>query len=359
MNAERIVALRRDRWARLGALLERVQARSVAALEPLEVREFARLYREAAADLARLRTAGADPDVEQYLERLVAGGHNALYRSGGEEGGGSGLGTFLLHGFPALVRRSAAPLAAAAAVWVLGVLLSYAVSLVRPDLARDLCPQQYLDRAEAAVAERAQGGEAVYVRMDPAFTPLWSSTLVANNVQATFVVFAFGITAGVGTALLLLLNGVLFGAVAAVFAGEGVAGVFWTFVAAHGPVEIPAFLIAGAAGLRLGGALIRPGARTRRDALVHEAVDAGRLLGGTTVLLLAAALLEAFVSPSGLPPWLKAATGLCAGGIVLAWILLGGRGDRGGEAEEEMPVFGAARSASSSSVPGTGRSPPR
>ncbi|MCK6481465.1 MAG: stage II sporulation protein M [Planctomycetes bacterium] len=345
MNAERIVALRRDRWARLGALLDRVQARGPAGLGPPEVREFGRLYREAAADLARLRTAGADPEIERYVERLVAGGHNALYRAGGEGAGGVGLGRFLLRGFPALVRRSGGAVATAAAVWVLGVLLAYAVAVVRPDLARDLCPQQYLDRAEAAVAERAAEGRAVYVRMDPAFTPLWSSTLVANNVQATFVVFAFGITAGVGTALLLLLNGVLFGAVAAVFAGEGVAGVFWTFVAAHGPVEIPAFLIAGAAGLRLGGALLRPGMRTRRDALVREAVDAGRLLGGTTVLLVVAALVEAFVSPSAMPPWGKAAVGLGAGGAVLAWILLGGRGEAEEEGEEEIPGMGSAAAA--------------
>jgi len=340
VNAERILALRRDRWERLGALLERVQARGMAALLPGEVREFARLYRESAADLARLRTAGTEAEVEQYLERLVAGGHNALYRAGGEGARGIGLGRFLLHRFPALVRRSAPALATAAALWVLGVLLAYAVAMVRPDLARDLCPQAYLDRAEAALVDRARTGHADYVRMDAAFLPLWSSTLVANNVQATFVVFAFGVTAGVGTAVLLLLNGMLFGAVAAVFSGEGVAGVFWTFVAAHGPVEIPAFLIAGAAGLRVGGALLRPGAFTRRDALVREAVDAGRLLGGTTVLLAVAALIEAFVSPARIPAAEKVVVGLAAGGAVLAWILLGGRGTRGEEEGPPLPSLG-------------------
>lgn len=353
MSAESLVARRRDRWARLGELLLRVQGRGLDSLAPGEVREFARLYRESAADLARLRTAGAEPEVEQYLERLVAGGHNALYRGGAEGPRAGGLGRFLLHGFPALVRRSASPLAAAAALWLLGVVLAYVVCTVRPDLSRDLCPRAYLDRAEAAVMERARSGEASYVRMDPAFLPLWSSTLVANNVQATFVVFAFGITAGFGTAAMLLLNGVLFGAVAAVFAGEGVAGVFWTFVAAHGPVEIPAFLIAAAAGLRLGGALLRPGARTRRDALVHEAVDAGRLLGGTTVLLLAAAVIEAAVSPSALPAAAKVAVGIACGAGVLAWILLGGRG--GGAAEETLPLPSLAAGRS----PGPSAGPPR
>ena len=134
-----------------------------------------------------------------------------------------------------------------------------------------------------------------------------------------------------------ILNGVLFGSVAAVFAGEGVGEVFWSFVAVHGPVEIPAFLIAGAAGLRLGGALLRPGMRTRRDALVHEAVDAGRLLGGTTLLMAVAALLEAFVSPAHIPTGEKMAIGMAAGGCVLAWILLGGRGAAAEEGEGAVP----------------------
>jgi len=334
MKAERTIALRRGRWERFGALLARVQGEGLPRLEPGEVREFARLYRETAADLARLRTEGAEADVEQYVERLVAGGHNALYRSGGEGVRALGIAKFLLHGFPALVRRSTGALSASTALWLLGVLLAYAVATLRPDIARDLCPQKYLDRAEAAATQRLQQGHAAYVDMDPAFVPLWSSTLVANNVQATFVVFAFGIAAGLGTAAMLVVNGLLFGVVAASFAAEGVPGVFWTFVAAHGPVEIPAFLLAGAAGLRLGGALLRPGARTRRGALVHEAMDAGRILGGTTVLLAVAAVIEGFVSPSSLPPGGKVAVGVAAGGAVLAWILLGGRGaaaEEGGE----------------------------
>jgi len=339
VNAERLVATRRERWARLGALLERVQGAGKGRLAGGEVREFARLYREAAADLARLRTAGADPEVERYVERLVAAGHNALYRSGGERAGAAGFGRFLVHGFPALVRRSSAAIAGAVAAWLLGALLAYAVSMLRPDLARDLCPQTYLDRAEAAAAVRARtGGDAPYVELEPAFAPLWSSRIVANNVQATFVVFAFGVTAGVGTVILLLINGVLFGAVAGVFAQEGVAATFWTFVAVHGTLEIPAFLIAGGAGLRLGGALVRPGARTRRDALVHEAVDAGRLLGGTAVLLVAAGLMEGFISPSGLSPAAKVSIGLVAGGATLAWILLGGRG-RDAPSDGELPTM--------------------
>jgi uncharacterized membrane protein SpoIIM required for sporulation len=325
---EKLTADRRARWARLGELLRRVQAGGgPAALEAEEVREFARLYRETAADLARLRTGGAEAEVEQYVERLVAAGHNALYRAGGEGGGGwRGAVRFLATGFPRLARASGSPLALAAGIWLVGVALAYAAGWLRPDLLREAVPPAYLDRVDAAVAARAAGRPASYLPMDAAFVPLFASALVANNVQATFVVFALGITAGAGTAAALLLNGMLFGAVAALFEREGVPGVFWTFTAAHGPVELPAFFLAGAAGLRLGGALIRPGARTRRDALVFEALEASQLLAGTTALLVAAAVLEGVVSPSALPGSAKAAIGVAAGGAVAWWLLRGGRG---------------------------------
>jgi uncharacterized membrane protein SpoIIM required for sporulation len=339
VRGERLVALRRDRWARYGTLLDRVQSAGLPTLAPGEVREFARLYRETAADLARLRTEGVEAEIEQYVERLVAGGHNVLYRASGEGIEAGGLARFLLRGFPARVRQSGPAIATAASVWLLGAVLAFAVAVLRPDLARDLCPQKYLDRAEVAAAARIRGETAGYVEMDATFTPLWSSKIVANNVQATFVVFAFGVTAGVGTVLLLFLNGALFGAVAGAFAAEGVASVFWTFVAAHGPVEIPAFLVAGAAGLRMGGALLRPVASSRGEAFVREAMDAAGLLGGTTVLLGVAALVEAFVSPSSLPPVAKAAVGLGCGGAALAWILLAGRGAEAA-GQPDLPSIG-------------------
>ncbi len=338
MNADRLVAERRDRWSELADLVARAQKSGVESLDGEETRKLARLYRETTADLARLRTIGIDATIEQYLERLVAGGHNLLYRSGSSGPEGGGVLDFLLHGFPRLVRDSRRYVVAATAIWFLGVMLSYSVATVRFDLARDLCPQQYLDRAERAATLRTVHGHSSYIEMDPTFTPLFSSQLVANNVQATFVAFALGVTAGLGTAAVLLLNGVLFGAVAAVFAQEGVGDVFWTFVAGHGFVEIPAFLIAAAGGLRLGGALLRPGARTRGDALVHEAVEAGQLLGGTTVLLILAALIEAFVSPSNLSVTAKVAVGMTSGAVVLAWLLLGGRGSR---SEEPMVMMAA------------------
>ena len=43
---------------------------------------------------------------------------------------------------------------------------------------------------------------------------MFSAELFTNNIQVTFLGFALGITAGIGTAIVLAFNGLLLGAVA-------------------------------------------------------------------------------------------------------------------------------------------------
>ena len=61
-----------------------------------------------------------------------------------------------------------------------------------------------------------------------------------------------------------------------------------------------AICLAGGAGFLLAAAILRPGQRTRRRALVENGARAARLMAGATLLLLVAGALEGFVSPI---PW--------------------------------------------------------
>jgi len=70
-------------------------------------------------------------------------------------------------------------------------------------------------------------------------------------------------------------------------------------------LELPAIFIAGGAGLRIAQGLLFPGVLPRRDSLAKAGVDAVQLLLGTIPILIIAGLIEAFVSPTGLPIPLK------------------------------------------------------
>src|SRR6185312_7836283 len=77
---DRLAARQGDRWDAFHALAERAASAGLDSFAPEELPDFASRYRELAADLARARTYHADGAVIARLERLVAAGHNVLYR---------------------------------------------------------------------------------------------------------------------------------------------------------------------------------------------------------------------------------------------------------------------------------------
>ena len=156
-----------------------------------------------------------------------------------------------------------------------------------------------LDRAEAGV-ERAKKGTG-YIEDPQLFRPVMASNIIANNVQVTFAAFAAGLTAGVGTLILLLTNGIAIGGVMGLYTAEGIGSLLIKFVAPHGVLELSAICIAGGAGFLLAVALLIPGERTRRRALVENGRRAIHLIGVSSVLLVVAGALEGFVSP--IPSW--------------------------------------------------------
>ena len=138
-----------------------------------------------------------------------------------------------------------------------------------------------------------------------------------------------GATWGIGTLLLLLLNGVMLGAVAAdyVLAGETVFLVGWLLP--HGSVEIPAILVAGQAGLLFAAGLIGVGrSAPLRDRMREIAPDLVTLIFGTAVLLAWAGFVEAFLSQyhePALPYAIKIAFGVVEVVLLTCFLVFSGR----------------------------------
>jgi uncharacterized membrane protein SpoIIM required for sporulation len=111
--------------------------------------------------------------------------------------------------------------------------------------------------------------------------------------------FAGGIFLGVGSLVLLGFNGLLIGATAGHFANRGLLAYLLEFILGHGLLELFAIWVAGAAGFLLGRSVVAPGDLSRSDALVLSGRTAVRMVGGAAVLLVAAGLIEGFVSAGG------------------------------------------------------------
>jgi uncharacterized membrane protein SpoIIM required for sporulation len=101
---------------------------------------------------------------------------------------------------------------------------------------------------------------------------------------------------------------------------------FYSFVATHSAFELTAIVLSGAAGLRIGHALLAPGRLTRRQALVGATQDSAIMLYGITAMLIVAAGIEAFWSSARwLAPAVKYSVAALCWAAVLAYFTLQGR----------------------------------
>jgi uncharacterized membrane protein SpoIIM required for sporulation len=162
--------------------------------------------------------------------------------------------------------------------------------------------------------------------------PQESSQIMTNNISVCFITFAGGMTAGLFTLFELLNNGFMLGAIAVVCKQHHMALSLWSFVAAHGALEIPSIMLAGAAGLRLGAGILFPGQLRRREALALAGTEAVQLVAGTIPLLIIAGTLEAFLSPTHAPVAVKFAVGAVLFSGLVFWLSEGGRKTVGSQA---------------------------
>lgn len=329
-----IVARGSARWAQFATLLADAQRRGLREMSEEEVSEFVAQYRELSTDLARLRTAarGRDSDALFALSRLVGGGHNLLYRQRPLTFDASLR--YIFRTAPREIRRSA-PQIGLAALLLFGPAVASYVAVVRdPALAAEILPAEMIERAETGLARERRGEAYLPREMARMRGPFMASAIMTSNVRVTYVAFAAGITAGVGTVLALVFNGVQIGGGVGIFAANGVAHLILGFIAAHGVLELTAICIAGGGGLLLASAILLPGALPRREALVVKGRRAVRLIAASTFLLVFAGLIEGFVSPLAAWPnsWKYAISALTA--VLLVMYLSLGRGEEAREGEE-------------------------
>jgi uncharacterized membrane protein SpoIIM required for sporulation len=294
------------------------------------VSRFAALYREMAADLARARTYGGSPELLYTMERMVGFGHNLLYRPPTRSW--RRFRAFAMGGFAALARRRWRPIAIASVLFYLPTLLTFAAVRREPALTTELLGAEMLSRVEEA-AEKERTGKG-YVEVPEVLMPAMATHLISNNVQVTFLAFAGGILAGLGTVWILVLNGVMLGSVAGAFANAGQSLHLWTFVLPHGVIELTAICISGGAGLWMGSAPLLPGRRTRREVLGTRGREAVSLIGGCALMLVVAGTIEGFISPSELPREIKLALASLFALAMVAYFAFAGRNEEAREAAE-------------------------
>jgi uncharacterized membrane protein SpoIIM required for sporulation len=288
---------------------------------------IAQLYRQCCEHVALARERAYPVHLVARLEALTARAHQHIYRR--HDYGLGALGKLVRHDIPAGVR---------ALRWhVLVAFIAFALPTIAMGVATWLDPQFILtvaDAGEVRSFDRMYGPEAGE-HLGRTSGDDWGmfGYYILHNVGIAFQCFAAGLTLGIGSLIMLAYNGLLGGAVAGFLVARGDAERFFSFVVTHSAFELTAIVLAGAAGLRLGHALLAPGRHGRVDALRRAAAQAAPVMYGVFGMLLTAAALEAFWSSAGwIAPGVKFGVGAACWALVLAYLFLQGRDASAGAA---------------------------
>ena len=323
MTPARFLETRNPAWNRLDELVKKTRSKGVAALNDAELHELARLYPAVAVDVARARMYKIDAETQDRVNRLAIAAHGLLYRRPHARPV-EGVLKFLAGEYPRLFRRMWPYVLLSVAIFGAVTAATYVSVRVRPAIAHRFVPEE-IDLPDGKAGLSADDMSERFRRIP---RPPLAAGVMANNISVAFYAFAFGITAGIGTCYVLLMNGMMLGGFAAHFANHHLGFAFLSFIMAHGVLEIMAILIAAAAGLRMGISLAMPGATTRKASLRAGAKEAVLLVLGTIPMFIIAGTLEGFVTPSQISGEVKIVIGIAVWAAVMAYLMLAGRSEK-------------------------------
>jgi uncharacterized membrane protein SpoIIM required for sporulation len=282
-----------DQWMRFYRGVQVLLRAGPRALRRLSAAELARLiddYQALIADLARARSFGAARQTVDQLNRIAVAGHNLLY--GQIRLREAGAPAHWFGRFAKSVRAHIWAVALSAIVFFGSAVVSFVAVQLYPHLGYDLLDDGFLEFDPAS--------EENLHSIPSLARPVISSLIISNNIQVTLLAFGFGLTAGIGTSLLLIFNGIHLGSVAGWMTLHGKQRALWGWIMPHGGTELLAICLAGAAGYLLASAIIAPGQMRRSTALKHVGTDALIIELGCMVMLVIAGFIEGFVSPSAI-----------------------------------------------------------
>ena len=309
-NLDQFVSDRSPTWLELDRLVEDAGNRP-SRLGADGVRRFGECYRATAADLALARRRFPGDPLVARLEILVQRSRQGVYNAPTSR---TGVLDFFANGYWRRIRERKVFLVISFLCLAVPTLLGGYWAWRDPGPASGLVPARY-----QSVTQPRTPGQSLGLTVDQ--ESAMASQIFTNNIGVTFYAFSGGLLLGLGTLYVLLQNGIMLGVVGGLAIGAGNGHSFFELVTAHGVLELSCIVVAGAAGLRLGWAIIDPGNRTRGEALRAEARAAIEIVLGTMPWLVVAGLVEGFLTPSGTGLTVVTAVGLSLGAIFWGLVL--------------------------------------
>jgi uncharacterized membrane protein SpoIIM required for sporulation len=283
---------REQGWRDLEALVAKAERRGVGALDATELQRLPQLYRAALSSLSVARSIALDRNLLQYLDNLSLRAFLLVY--GPRQSLIGGARDFLVRGFPAAVRVSRGEILLAFVAILVGALAGFYLTI---------SDEAWL---AAFVPEGLAGGRGVHSTRqelldDEIFAPwpgfarsfvVFANFLFQHNTIIGIMTFGLGVAAGAPTILLLVYQGLSFGAFVGLHYDRGLTRDFLGWVSMHGVTEFGAIILCGAGGLVIARSILFPGRFSRVENLAVNGQTAARLAVGAVAMFFIAGLFE-------------------------------------------------------------------
>ncbi|MBN1760338.1 MAG: stage II sporulation protein M [Chitinispirillaceae bacterium] len=304
---------RQTTWLSLEKNTRQLQNRISRAVNESTLISFMNNYRKTIADLSLAQSLFPGSQLVHELNVLVIKAMSLI--NSNQRSDLQRISGFFRERLPQLVLGMRTLFLVSCTIFTLAAFAGYGLTMLNSFTANAIVGDEYIYKTLVNI----DSGKpfAVY---ESRFKYAMSSFIMANNIKVAFLAFAFGALYGVGTMVILFSNGLMLGSIAAVFARKGLLFDFTTTVLIHGTLELFAVMVAGAAGLRLGQALFRPGELKRGEAMYQFGREAFQICCVMIPVFVVAGILEGFVTHLGLPRWSRLM--VIAGSILLLVLYL-------------------------------------
>ncbi|MFN3944912.1 MAG: stage II sporulation protein M [Allosphingosinicella sp.] len=290
-GSNRFREAREEEWRRLEAILATAERKSVRALSDEDLLALPVLYRGALSSLSVARETSLDLELITYLEGLCARAYFFVY--GVRTSAWSRAATFFGRDWPDAVRSLWKETLIATLLLVVGAVAGALLVGADPVWYHAFVPAELANGRDFG-AETAFLRDTLYGAEEENGLGVFAAFLFTHNSQVAIFCFALGFAFGVPTAMLLVYTGAMLGAMMTLFASRGLALEFGGWVAIHGTTELFAIILAGAAGLRIGWAIVFPGDLPRLAAATKAGRMAATAMAGVVLMLFVAGLLEGY-----------------------------------------------------------------
>lgn len=286
MNIKQFIQTYRTDWQLLEEMIETI-TKNKRHVTGKQIDQFYHTYLKVTQSLSYSQTYFPKEDVTAYLNDLVAKSHNILYQD--NVSSISQMKQFFSQTFIRLLTEQQRFIFAALALFAIGAFGGFFSISDDPLHLYTILP-----------AEVSQGIDPEQVGTEGGIvgSSFFSASIMTNNIKVAFLAFAGGITFGLLTVYVMIQNGIMLGALAALFWHTGNSYEFWAYIVPHGIIELTAIFIAGGAGLLMGYKLLVPGRYKRTYQLKVQAKRSVQLLIGTIPLFVIAGIIEGYITPS-------------------------------------------------------------